>query len=225
MGEAIGQVLALGVGVALSPIPVVAVVLMLVHAARRRQRAGVRGRVILGLAAIGVIVFAIAGPGDASESGEPATWVSVLKLVLGGLLLLVALRQWRGRPHEGDEAAMPKWMGALDGFGSAKALGAGVVLSAANPKNALLAVAAAAAVAQTGVSAGQQAVAYAVFVIIGTLGVGLPVVLYFALGERSAKLLDGLRAWMGRHNAAIMAVLCLIIGAKLIGDAITALTG
>jgi hypothetical protein len=29
---------------------------------------------------------------------------------------------------------------------------------------------------------------------------------------------------MGQHNAVIMAVLCLVIGAKLVGDAVSALT-
>jgi hypothetical protein len=39
---------------------------------------------------------------------------------------------------------------------------------------------------------------------------------------RSAlKILDRLKAWMTDNNAAIMAVLCLVIGAKLIGDAIS----
>jgi hypothetical protein len=42
----------------------------------------------------------------------------------------------------------------------------------------------------------------------------------FALGDRSQRILAGLRDWMGQHNAVIMAVICLIIGAKLIGDAI-----
>ena len=37
-------------------------------------------------------------------------------------------------------------------------------------------------------------------------------------------LLDGLRGWMARHNAAIMAVLFLLIGAKLVGDAISGLS-
>ncbi len=37
-------------------------------------------------------------------------------------------------------------------------------------------------------------------------------------------MLDGLGDWMGQHNAAIMAALCLIIGAKLIGDAIGGLS-
>ena len=43
------------------------------------------------------------------------------------------------------------------------------------------------------------------------------------MGKRAAEILESLRAWMTRENATIMAVLCLIIGAKLIGDAIRAL--
>ena len=46
-----------------------------------------------------------------------------------------------------------------------------------NPKNTLLAVSAAATVAQTGIAGGEQAVAYAVFALIGTIGVGAPVVI------------------------------------------------
>jgi hypothetical protein len=101
---------------------------------------------------------------------------------------------------------------------------AGVALGA-NPKNLLLAVGGAAAIAQTGISGGQQAIAYLVFALIGTLGVGIPVAIYFAMGARSEKLLAGLKDWMSAHNAVIMTVLCLIIAAKLIGDAITGLTG
>ena len=139
------------------------------------------------------------------------------------ILLRTALRQWRGRPREGEEAALPKWMGAVDAFTPPKAFGAGALLSGVNPKNLVLAVAAAAAIAQTGISGGEQAVAYAVFAVIGTVGVIIPVVIYFALGSRAPELLDRLKLWMGRHNAAIMATLCLIIGAKLIGDGIAAL--
>jgi Sap-like sulfolipid-1-addressing protein len=58
---------------------------------------------------------------------------------------------------------------------------------------------------------------------VGTLGVGIPVGMYFALGPRADKWLAGLKDWMGEHNAVIMSVLCLVIGAKLIGDAISGL--
>jgi hypothetical protein len=38
-------------------------------------------------------------------------------------------------------------------------------------------------------------------------------------------LLAGLKDWMSAHNAVIMAVLCLVIAAKLIGDGISGLAG
>ena len=59
--------------------------------------------------------------------------------------------------------------------------------------------------------------------MIGTIGVGGPVIVYFALGERSRTLLDGLKSWMAANNAVIMAVLILVIGAKLLGDGISGL--
>ena len=62
------------------------------------------------------------------------------------------------------------------------------------------------------------------FVIIAGLGPGIPVGIYFVMGARGKHILDGLRAWMARENAVIMAVICLLIGVKLIGDAITGFT-
>jgi threonine/homoserine/homoserine lactone efflux protein len=224
VGEAIGQVLSLGVGVALSPIPIIAVVLMLGTArARANGPAFVLGWVI-GLAVVGTIVLFAASGADASQSGQPATWVAVLEIALGCLLALVAARQWRGRPREGEEAALPKWMQTIDTFTPGKALAMGALLSGVNPKNLLLTLGAASAIAQTGVSTGRQAVALAVFIAVGTLGPGLPVAMYFALGARARHVLDDLERWMGAHNAAIMVVLCLVIGAKLIGDGITGLS-
>jgi threonine/homoserine/homoserine lactone efflux protein len=225
MGEAIGQTLPLAVGVALSPVPIIAVILMLVTPRARSNGPAFVVGWLIGLAIVGTIVLLVADPSGASDDGEPATWVSVLELVLGALLVLIALKQWRGRPHRDDEAVTPKWMGALDNFTAPKALGAGAVLAGANPKNFLLAVGAGAAIAKTGIPAGEQAVAYAVFAVIGTVGVAAPVAIYFALGDRSGALLGRLKAWMAQHNAVIMAVLCLVIGVKLIGDAIAGFSG
>jgi len=225
MGEAIGGSLPLAVGIALSPVPIIAVVLMLTS-----RRAKVNGPVfvlgwLIGLGVVGAIVLSIAGPAGASKSGSPAAWVGWVKIVLGVLLLLVAVRQFRSRPRGGEEPHMPKWMASIDSTTPAAALGLAALLSGANPKNLLLAVSGGATIAQTGIPGGQQAIAYLVFALIGTLGVGVPVVIYFALGKRSDKVLGGLKDWMSQHNAVIMTVLCLIIAAKLIGDAIGSLAG
>lgn len=149
----------------------------------------------------------------------------MLKLVLGAGLALAGVEQWRARPRSGDTAELPKWMEAVDTFGPGKAAGVAFLLAGViNPKNLVLVVAAAAAIAQAGLDAGQQAVALAVFIAIGTVGAGVPVAIYFTLGARGKRLLDGIKAWMGEHNAAIMSVLCLVIGAKLVGDGVAGLS-
>ena len=220
MGQAIGQILPLAVAVGLSPIPIIAVVVMLGTPQARANGPAFMVGWLVGLSLVGVVVFLIANSVGAEDGGEPATWVDVLNLLFGLGLLVLAVKQWRGRPRGDEQATEPKWMSSVDHFTPATAAGAGVVLSAANPKNLVLAAAAAAEIAQLGISGADEAVAYAAFVLIGTIGVAAPVVVYFALGDRAGPVLDGLKTWMGRNNAVIMAVLCLVIGAKLIGDAI-----
>jgi Sap, sulfolipid-1-addressing protein len=166
----------------------------------------------------------VAGPADASQSGAPATWVSWLKIVLAMLLLLVALRQFRSRPAAGEQPTMPKWMGSIDNVKPPMAVGLGAVLAGANPKNLILAVSGAVTIAQTGISGGQQAIAYVVFAVIATIGVAAPVVIYLFMGDRAPATLGRLKDWMSHNNAVIMTVLCVIIAAKLAGDAISALT-
>ena len=223
MGDAIGQVLPFAVVVALSPIPIIGVVLMLgTPRARSNGPAFILGW-LLGLTVVGAIVLAVASGADASESGQPASWVGVLKLVLGVVLLLLAVKQWRGRPRGDADAALPGWMRTIDHFTPGRALAMGVALSAINPKNLVLTIGAAAAIAQTGISTGDKAIALAVFVVIATLGPGIPVAIYFFIGERATRMLDELKNWMGQNNATIMAVILLVIGAKLLGDGISAL--
>jgi threonine/homoserine/homoserine lactone efflux protein len=223
MGEAIGAILPLAVGVALSPVPIVAVVLMLATPRGRSNGVAFVAGWILGLAVVGTIVLLVSSGADASEEGEPASWVGWVKIVLGLLLFLLGARMWRGRPHAGAEPALPGWMRTIDTFTSARSLGMGLALSGVNPKNLVMIVAAGAAIAQTGMSTGRQGVALGVFVVLGTLGPGLPLAIYVAMGARSREILAAMRDWMGRNSTAIMAVLALVIGFKLLGDGIAVL--
>jgi threonine/homoserine/homoserine lactone efflux protein len=225
VGQAIGDFLPAAVGIAISPIPIVAVVLMLTSARGRVNGPAFLVGWVVGVAAAGAILLLIAGAIGGQDDGQPADWVSWLKLVLGAALLFLALKQWRGRPRAGVEAPTPKWMDAVDDFTPAKAVGTGVVLSALNPKNLILTIAGMAAVAAAGIPVGQQAIALLVFTLIASIGAATPVIIYFALGERAAEPLGHLKGWMAHNNAVIMAVLLVVIGAKLIGDAIAGLSG
>jgi len=221
MGEAIGQLLPFAVGVAVSPMPVVAMVLMLMTSQARASGVAFVLGWMLGIGVAGAILLALAGPSDASSDGAPADWVDWLKLLLGALLLLIAVKEWRARPAGDAEPPAPKWMGALESLTPVKAGLIALALGTINPKNLLLIIGGAAAVAQTGISGGDQAIAWIVFTLIASIGVAAPLVIYFAMGARASAILDGIRHWMVRNNTAVMAVLCLIVGVKLIGDAIT----
>ncbi|HEY3864763.1 MAG TPA: GAP family protein [Solirubrobacteraceae bacterium] len=126
MGQAIGQVLSFGVGVALSPIPIIAVVLMLATPRGRVNGPAFLAGWILGLAVVGTVVLLAASGAGASENGGPAEGLSIVKLALGVLLLVVALRQWRGRPRGEANPELPKWMRTIDTFTPVRAGGIGM---------------------------------------------------------------------------------------------------
>lgn len=222
MGEAIGQSLPVAVGVLISPMPIVAVVLMLLTPRARSNAAAFLIGWVAGIAVLGTVVLLIADGLTGGDDGPPA-WAAWLKLVLGVLLLLLAAKNWRGRPRGDAEPPTPGWMRAVDGFTPLKALGLAVLLGAINPKNLLLVVSGAAAIASATTDGTTRAVALAVFVVIASIGVAAPLVIYLATGDRAAALLGDLRGWMVRHNAAIMTVLLAVIGAKMIGDGIAGL--
>jgi hypothetical protein len=224
VGAAIGDVLGLAAGVAVSPLPIVAMILLLATPRGRANGSLFGVGWLAGLAVLGAVVLALAGPADASSGGQPAAWTGWLKLLLGLLALVAAVRQWRGRPAEGTEPEMPKWMAGLDRLRPGRALGLGALLSAVNPKNGALTIAAAASIAAAGLAGGAQAVVLAVFVLLGSLGVLAPLALYLVGGKRAAGTLESWKAWAAGHNAAVMAVLFVIFGFKLVGDGIAVLS-
>ena len=224
MGPAIGDILPMAVGVALSPVPIIAIVLMLGTPRARATGPAFALGWLIGLSIAGGIVLSLAS-GRAEEDGDgPATWVSVVKLVFGVLFVLFAARTWRGRPRGDDEAELPEWMRAIDTFKAGKSLVAGVVLSGLNPKNLALTIAAAASIAGAGISTGEEIGTLVVFILLGSLSILAPLGIYFVMGSRAVSVLGALKSWMAEHNAAIMTVLLLILGAKLIGDGIAGLS-
>jgi threonine/homoserine/homoserine lactone efflux protein len=222
LGEVIGELLPSAVGVALSPIPIVAVVLMLGTSRARTNGVAFAVGWVAGLTGVAVIVLLLAG--GAGSGGDTSTAVDVVVLLFGLLLLATAVKQWRARPAPGETPEMPAWMSAVDHFTALRSLGLGVLLSGVNPKNLALTLAAAASLAQADISAGGDTVAVAVFVALGSLTVAGPVLAYLVAGERVAPALGSVKQFMSDHNAVIMAVVCLLLGAKLIGNAIGGLT-
>ncbi|MED7953144.1 GAP family protein [Kitasatospora sp. NPDC058201] len=222
MGDAVGGMLASAVGIAISPMPLIAVILMLATPRGRSNGTAFAAGWVVALAAV-VTVVVSAGSGLSAGSDRPS-WAWWLKLALGTLFLLLGFRQWRARPREGHVHGPPAWMEAVDRFTPVKAAGLAAALVALNPKNLVLAVGGAVSIATATASGAGKACAAALMVLIGSLCTLVPLGVYLFGGDRAARILGEWKAWMAAHNAAIMTVLLVVLGATYVGDALTGLT-
>jgi hypothetical protein len=214
MGAAIGDILGFAVGVAISPVPMIAVILMLFTNKATANSLSFLAGWILGLAIAGGIVLAL---GIEASDGEESTTSGWIKIAIGVLFFALAWKQWSSRPRDGEEPTMPGWMSAIDSFTAIKAGGLGFVLSALNPKNLGLTIAAMATVSSAGLSTGEEIGTLAVFVFIASLTVAAPVVLNMVMGSKATDTLNSMKTWLTANNNTVMMVLFIVLGAKLFG--------
>lgn len=217
MGSVIGGILPVALGIAISPIPIIAAILMLLSPKARSTSIGFLLGWVLGIV-VAVVVFTLLSailPTDDPSVTHPI--VGIVQLVLGVLLLLLAVRRWRGRPKKGDSPKLPGWMSAIDAMTAWRAFILAFLLAAVNPKNLMMAVSAGLTVGAGALPAWQTVIAIVVFVVIAGCTVMGPVLAYLAAAERMRGPLDGLRDWLTHNNAIIMSVLLLVLGVTVIG--------
>lgn len=224
MAQGISAVLTFAVGVAISPVPIVAVTLMLFS-----QRARVNGSAfllgwVLAVAVVSGVAYTLADQGDAATSSTAADTIAWGKIVFGVLFLLLAARNWRSRPAPGTTPELPKWMAGVDALTPPKAFGLSLLLAGVNPKNLMLAASAGAALAGLGLSTGEAVGSLIVFVVVASLSIAAPVFYHLVGGEKAKARLDEMKDWLVLHNDAVMAVLLLVFGAKLIADGLPPLS-
>ena len=224
MGPAIGEILPSAVGVAISPVPIIAVILMLFGPKARSTGPAFAIGWVLALVAVGVVVLTVADTSNVSSEQGPSDAVFAIKLLVGLLLLVLAVRQWRGRPKEGEEPELPGWMSAINGFTPVRAFGLAALLAVVNPKNLGLTLAAGSTIAQAGLADSEPWIVLLVFVALASVTVVLPVVYYLAGGDSAKRTLDSLKSWLTGNNATVMSVLFLVLGINLVGDGLGGLT-
>jgi threonine/homoserine/homoserine lactone efflux protein len=216
MNQVIGEILPLAVGIAISPIPIIAAILMLLSPRAKGTSVGFMIGWLAGIV-VATVLFSLLSSVIALETGDGSAVAGVVKIILGVLLLVLAIKQWWARPTKGGQASLPKWMSAIDSMSAVKALWLGFLLAAVNPKNLLLAIAAGVIVGGAGLTVGQMTLVITLFVLLAASTVLVPVVGYLIASARLAGPLDRLRQWLVDNNAVIMAVLLLVLGVALIG--------
>jgi hypothetical protein len=213
---AIGQVLPVAVGIAISSVPIVVVVLVLVTGPAAGADLAFLVGWLAGLTTVGALVLALADV-LLSDASQPR-WANLLRVVLGVLLLFLAGKKWRGRRPAGSDASSPGWMASLDDMAAPKALGLGFLLGSVNPKNAILMISGAAAIVAETAVVREQIVALIVLVVIASAGVAAPVVAGRVLGDGGRAVLGKTKSWLAEHNAVVTTVVLLVLGTVLLGN-------
>ena len=222
MLNTIGTILPLALGVAISPIPIIAVILMLLSPKAHTNGPAFLVGWVAGLAGVSIAVIALSDKAGLGSGGGGSVVGSLIKIALGLLLVGLAVREFRNRPRPGEQPQLPGWMRAIDSITGPKTLGIAFLLSV-NPKNLSLTVAAAVSVAQEGLSTISAAFVLALFVVLASLSIAVPVALYAFGGDSAARVLDGLRTWLDANNTTVMAVLLVVIGVVLLGKGLSGL--
>lgn len=209
------------IGVSLSPIGIIELILVLFS-----RRARVNGVVFV--LTLMVTVFAIPVVGafafDAvtdDSSDTPSTAKGVLLLVMGVVLMLVALRNWRNRA----DVSVPKVFDSIANMGPGPVFVLALGVTLFNPKNLIMLLAAGSQAGASGASQSEILVALLLFTLLATLPFIAAVAYILFGGETAKERLDGVREWLMTRNKMIMAVVLGLLAVALIGQGLTAVTG
>ncbi len=200
------DLLPFAIGVFASPLPVIIAIVMLFTPAPRPTSIVYVVTWVLGLTVATLVFVALAR--FLQDARGDGSWGTYLRIVAGLALLVMAVRMWQGR----DAKQTPAWLTSLMESGPKQAVRYGVLMSAANPKELLMALAAGLTVAAAGVSPAQATVSLAVFVAVGAASVVAPLVVFLLGGQSTLRALSRAREWLQRNNAAVAAVVLGFLG-------------
>lgn len=213
--NALGDLLPLTVGMAISPLPVVAVV-AIVLAPRGRVAAPVYvvtfTAVSFAMIALGV-VGASRAPTAATGDGH-----GIVSLVLSGLISVgfaaLAVLSWRSRSRDGAPVKTPSWLAAIDAITPRRAVGLAVMMAAANSKNLPLALKGGAIIADAHLALPLAAIACLAVAVAGSLPLIVPAAASLLPSVAITRALQRTKTEMIAYNAQMMTVLFAILAAN-----------
>lgn len=206
-----GEVLPLALGIAASPFPVIPAILLLFTGRPRAAAWAFLSGWLVGVGLSASVFVLLAEVVD--QSSDTPEWASWLRIVGGAALVAYGVKQWFDRHAEAEQ---PAWMRSISTASPSRAFRLALLLSAANPKVLLLAAAAGLVIGSDDFTARGDVVAVVLFTLVASVSVAVPVLAYTLLGDRVLTPLGVARDWLVRNNAAVMAVVLVVIGALLL---------
>jgi Sap, sulfolipid-1-addressing protein len=176
------------------------------------------------VATLGIGVIAAFVLGDVAASSDPSTpktWVAIIDLVAGALIIGWVISVLR-RPRNPDRTeSMIAQVRKVADSGAIAVLGAGAAL--ANPGGFIpLALK---EISELDPSRAEYAVDWLFFSIVSLLPLAVSLLLLVVASDWTKRVLDRVRFWLERNARTIAAVIVLAVAAALIRNGIAGLTG
>jgi len=170
--------------------------------------------------ALGVIAGLVIGDVAASEGSAPKTWVAVVDVVAGVLLVLYVVGAM-SRPASSERtASMISRMSDVASSPAIAILAAGATL--ANPGGFIpLALK---EISELDPSAAQYVVGWTAFAVVSLLPLLTALLMLLVARERTVRTLAAARGWLERHARTTAAVLLMAVAAALLRNGIAGLT-
>ncbi len=171
---------------------------------------------------IGVVAAFVLGNAAADSSpSTPKTWVAVVDLIAGALLLLYVIRVVRRPANPAKAASMIERMGKVASSPVVAIVGAGAAL--ANP-GAFIPIALK-DISELDPSATEYIVDWVFFTVVSLLPLLVALVLLLVARGWTERLLGGVRRWLELHARTVAAAIVVLLAASLIRNGIAGLTG
>lgn len=210
MPQLIVDVLPYAVGVFASPLPVIVAIVMLFTPRPLATTVTYVLTWVSGLTIVTAVLTLLAGRLEGQQGG--GVWGTWVRIVLGLLLVTIALRTWLNR----GSSEPPAWLATLMDAGPSEAARYGLLMSAANPKEVLMAIGAALVLGTGDADPAAVAVALLVFVAVGAASVVTPLLVFLAGGEASRQRLTTAREWLQRNSVAVASGVLGVLGVWLL---------
>jgi uncharacterized membrane protein len=169
---------------------------------------------------IGVVAAFVLGDAAASSSSTPKTWVAVVDVVAGVLLLAYVARAIRRPANPARVQGMIARMESVASSPAIAVVGAGAAL--ANPGGFI--PIALKDISQLNPTAAEYGLLWLMFSVAALLPLIVAIVLLAVTPERAGKVLHGARGWLERHAFTIALVIIFALAVALFRNGIAGLT-
>lgn len=221
MWQALGALLPIAVAVAFSSVPITVTILILLSPNRNRAALPFLVGWVTGVAAVIVLGALFASALPAPPRRGPDTVTAVLAMLVGVALIVLGVIHLR-RGAQSKDAGVPHWLSRVDSFGALVAFAVAVLLDF-RPKGLLLGIAAGLALHAASVNAGEAAVLVAIYTVIATSTVVVPIVASFLAPRRVEPKLLAARDWMTHNGRLLTSLMMFVIGVVILGYGFTQL--